>query len=793
MRFPIAWTVTIFFGLTAHAHFLAAQPFVFTEQGPGPIVNGQDEGLTNPTNPVAGAVNAVAIQPGSSDVIYVATVNGGIWKTTNATAASPTWTPLTDLQLPALSINSIAISPVDNNTIYAGSGSTSSDGFDGSAGFGVLKSIDGGATWSITGLPLMANRRIVDVVPTALGSPAGSVVMAASFFGAGGVYRTADGGATWTRISGLAGSGLPNTGVSSLVADPTNANRFYVSIARAETSVVANLGIWVSNDGGLTWAQTLTVFPAAGNSYRIPLSVNASTGVLWAMVIDRTTFDITGIFYSPNQGATWLGGQVPSPSMFPGGQGSLHGAIAASPTDPTVVYISGDRQNNPFPNANGCSNFSGNIFRGVQSAGVVAFTNVVCSGANRTSPHADSRRMVFDSNGNVLNANDGGLFRLTNPDSAARVWSSVLGSSGSTLRPTEFVSVTYDPLTNVVMGGAQDVGSSYQLTPGSFTWNTLEQGDGAYTAVDADQTAHPGTSIRYFCYVFMQGCFRRSYNTSNAGVGAFISLGLNIIAGAGSGQKLLNYDPNLQFYNPYVLNRLNGQRMLIGSTNIYESMNQGDSLTDLLNTGAVISSLSYGSMLNGVAQSDAFYVAAGTKLWHRVTLGGPITSIPSPSGQSIRWVVMDPQNYQRVYLVDSTSHVWGSTDEGATWSDLTLNLPSLCTDVRTVEIYSPDPGIRNTRLLVGGMGGVFVIHRPGAAGFAWGPAGSNLPHGLALTVKYDYANNVLLAGYLGRGAWTVTNPFGGSSVLPAPSFIGEPEPSPLPALVPVATPASPDN
>src|SRR5262245_40690462 len=77
---------------------------IWVAQGPGPIINGQDAGITSPqgNNPVAGAIEAVAPlvttpnYTGNADVIYVATVNGGVWKTTNATAATPSWTPLTD-------------------------------------------------------------------------------------------------------------------------------------------------------------------------------------------------------------------------------------------------------------------------------------------------------------------------------------------------------------------------------------------------------------------------------------------------------------------------------------------------------------------------------------------------------------------------------------------------------------------------------------------------------------------------------------------------------------------------
>src|SRR5438067_952866 len=80
----------------------------WVEQGPGPILGGLVEGL--PT--VTGAVEAIATDSHNADVVFVGAVNGGVWKTTNATAASPNWIPLTDFQLPGISINSLAISPV---------------------------------------------------------------------------------------------------------------------------------------------------------------------------------------------------------------------------------------------------------------------------------------------------------------------------------------------------------------------------------------------------------------------------------------------------------------------------------------------------------------------------------------------------------------------------------------------------------------------------------------------------------------------------------------------------------
>jgi hypothetical protein len=140
---------------------------VWVQQGGGPIINGQDEGITSPqgNNPVSGSIQAVAPSATDSNTIYVATTNGGVWKTTNATAATPIWTPLTDQALPALSLGSIMISPLDANVVFAGASLTSSYASDGGTRFGVARSLDAGATWSVVGTNL-ANKQVRSIVPT---------------------------------------------------------------------------------------------------------------------------------------------------------------------------------------------------------------------------------------------------------------------------------------------------------------------------------------------------------------------------------------------------------------------------------------------------------------------------------------------------------------------------------------------------------------------------------------------------------------------------------------------------
>ncbi|HEY6564100.1 MAG TPA: M10 family metallopeptidase C-terminal domain-containing protein, partial [Pirellulaceae bacterium] len=113
--------------------------------GPNGVIGGQVEGIAN--QPVAGAVHAIALDPTNSSIAYIGTVNGGVWKTTNALAANPTWRPTSD-GFP-LSIGGLDIDPGNVNAIVAGIGRFSSAGRDGGRLPGVLKSTNGGNSWEL--------------------------------------------------------------------------------------------------------------------------------------------------------------------------------------------------------------------------------------------------------------------------------------------------------------------------------------------------------------------------------------------------------------------------------------------------------------------------------------------------------------------------------------------------------------------------------------------------------------------------------------------------------------------
>ena len=728
----------------------SAPAFVFTkwtEQGPGPTLGGQDEGLTAQQNPVTGAVTAIATDPASADVAYVGTANGGIWKTTNATASSPTWTPLTDHQL-SLAISDLAISPASSSTLYAATGSFSS-GALGEPGVGVYKSTDSGATWTLLGASHFLNRRLGTVRPTTLNS--GNVVMAGVYdasAGNDGVWRSTDGGTTWARISGS--GGLPEGGVNAIVGDPGNANRFYAAV-RTGTP-----GVYRSTDGGITWSAVNTGLTNLASADRILLSVHNDASVNAVYAATLSTLTVTGVFRSTNQGGGWTAMDLP-PSIFPGNQANLHGALLADRTSATKVYIAGDRQAKPFPNGVGANDFSLRAFVG--NAAVASgsqWSSITNNGANATSPHADSRRLTFDASGNILAGTDGGIYRLSSPATSARVWSSVIG----TLRATEFWSTGYDTSTNTLLGGAQDTGSPEQTANGSLTWRDFQTADGGQVAVDTTSTA--GKSIRYTTRQNLGGFNRATFDSAG---NQLTSAAVGLIVNGTGGQNLFQWDPNIRFVQPYVLNNVDPTRMLVATADLYESSDRGDTLTDRTGqVGAFITAAAYGGRANGVNNADvAYFATAAPSLSVRTTAGGAFNKLTNYPGGTPISMAIDPQNWHTVVVVDTADHVWVSTNTGTSWSEITLNLHGLQpgTFASQVTFLAGPSSVSDDAIAVAGYGGVFGLRNPTSitASSAWTRiGGGGLPNVLVEDLRYDPSDDLLVAGTFGRGAWTLAHP-----------------------------------
>jgi hypothetical protein len=239
---------------------------IVREQGFGPVLNEGSSALPH-NSPAAGAVNIIVDNPRFHNIVYVGSVSGGVWVTFDAYSAFPTWFPLTDGFLPELSVNSLAISPVNPSAIFAGTGSTSSyDRINNNSGIGVARSLDAGLSWKVFAGSTFIGRTINSIVPTGLDS--GNIILAATWQDQGGVWRSIDNGESFHRISGNATAGLPDAGVTSLIGDPLKPKVFYAAVPQASQGSPPG-GIYRSDDGGLTWkniSDGIRRYPIPGES-----------------------------------------------------------------------------------------------------------------------------------------------------------------------------------------------------------------------------------------------------------------------------------------------------------------------------------------------------------------------------------------------------------------------------------------------------------------------------------------------------------------------------------------------
>jgi len=754
-------------------------------QGPGPMRFGQVEGIVN--GPVSGAVQTLVAHPTDANTLWLGATNGGLWKTTNALDASPTWAPLIDGAV-SLSIGALELDPTDttHRTLVAAIGRQSSFSRNGGPRVGLLRTVDGGTNWTLlTGAGALDGRNFAGVAPR------GSTIVASANFFAGclltGIYRSTDTGASFVKVSGMPGTGLPGGEVFDLAGDPTNPAVLYAAVRNATACTPGFVnGIYKSIDTGATWTKVSNAAMDAlasnnTNFNNAEMAVGQSGEVyVGLMNVGR----LAGLFRSGDGGASWIALDTPAtnengsligiqPSEHPGAQGSIHFSIRADPTDPNIVYLGGDRQpgggdgNAVFPNSLGAVNYSGRLFRvnatfppGSQATSLThcAVVSPGCptiSTLSNSAPHADSREMTFDAAGNLIEGDDGGIFRRTNPRGLGD-WFSVNG----TLAVTEFHSIAYDRVSKMVFAGAQDNGTSEQRTVGTRTWTLISTGDGG--DVQIDDTSSPSQSIRYSSFQNLQSLRRRTVNAAGVPTSTVFPA-----------RTVLNGGPALvgQFVTPVEVNAVDPARVLFAGTNdLYESLDRGDTVTALgFNLGGTAASrtavaMVFGGISGGAPNPDLLYAVNGPNVYVRTSGGGPpVRTLGVPGGaaaSTLRDIAVDPADWTHVYVVDSSGRVFASADTGATWSNVTGNLSLGTTDLRTIVVAPGTP----SAVLVGGQGGVFRM--PVDSAGTWARLGTGLPNVLVWDLDADAADNLVVAGTLGRGAWTI-----GTPSIPSPSTL----------------------
>ena len=736
--------------------------------GPGPLYRGQNEGLTN--RAVIGAIHGIAPHPSDSNIIYVATVNGGIWKTNNAKDVSPTWIPQTDIQS-SMSMGDVEFDLTDNTyqTLIAGSGRFSSLGRIGGDRAGVFRTTDGGVTWvDLNGG--MEGKNIASV------EARGSILLAAvdradSFTCENiGIYRSTDTGASWSQLT--ATQGIPRGGASSLVADPLNSNTFYAGVNTYGSCSSLARGIYKTTDAGASWIKVSdsameAVIGTRSCHFEIAVGRNVGTnpgetGNVFASMV-CSSGRLSALFRSGDAGITWTAMDIPETfdnegnngaggvvGLHPGGQGNTHSSIAADPTNDNIVYLGGDRQPYGFPNSIGANDYSGRLFRGdasqVPGSQMTPLTHI--GTANNSAPHADSRDLQFDSDGNLLESDDGGIFKRLLPRSTTGDWFSINGD----LKITEQHDAYYDTNSAVVVSGNQDNGTSIQSLFASTTWNNFFNADGGDVVVDDISLAGSNQSVRFYSFQNL-GAFRRVVYDQNNNIVSVTGPALTVIDGGA--------DFNAQFVTPLAINNINGNRMIIGGGNsVYESMDHATTLSEIgagiyvVGTGR--NNIAYGATDNedilyvGACQADCTLANDGDDgVFVRTTVGGAFTHVYTPTSSVIQGVTINPNDSTEAFVIEN-SVVLHTSDTGAMWSDITGDLSNFGR-LRSIEFLPDD---NNSKLVVGSNRGVFISEQ--ADGYTqWTTPADGMPNVPVFELHYDSISDRLIAGTMGRGSFVL--------------------------------------
>ncbi len=296
-----------------------------------------------------GRIETIDCPPGSPGTIYVGAGSGGVWKTVNG---GMTWTPLFD-RGPTMAIGDLAVSPSEPDVVWLGTGESlmARSSF---AGEGIFRSTDGGRTWESRGLEDTHHigRIVIDprdpdrVFVAAIGHQY-------TFNEERGVFTTADGGRTWTRSLFVD----ERTGVVDLAMDPADSRVLYAAAWERDRKAWNNTvcgpgsGIYRTTDGGGSWTRLKNGLPAGPFIGRIGLDVcPAAPGVVYAVIDNLTPVPAPPgrkaspvpaggeIYRSDDRGDSW---RKVNEGDLAAGTGYAFGDIRVSPKDPDVVYVLG--------------------------------------------------------------------------------------------------------------------------------------------------------------------------------------------------------------------------------------------------------------------------------------------------------------------------------------------------------------------------------------------------------------------------------------------------------------------
>ena len=699
--------------------------------GPAPLDTSAGALETRNASPAAGRASALAVDPTDSMTLYAGYALGGVWKTVDGGA---TWAPLMDLE-PTLAVGALAIDPAAPQTIYVGTGEPAP--YLGYSGEGVFKSTDGGQTFAKIGGATLDGLTIGRIF---LDGAAGHLYATAFYGGLGrgdicnfdvddpaqGLYRSDDGGDTWTIL--LSGQ------VTDLEVDTSVVpRRIFVGQFSA--------GALRSDDGGASWVAPAGL-PKKPSRVELAIAPTDPT-VVYAGLGDQQS---ASVYVSQDGGKTFA--LMPGAPDYCTGQCYYDNAVAVDPGDAKTLYVGGSLCG-VWKTSNGTDPAPTWVNASLQGQD--------CGGGDNWFVgyvHPDVHAIAFDPSApaTVFAASDGGLARSSD---GGATWTQ-LNAGVATL---QLYALCADPTSAVnLYGGAQDNGA-FMRTGTSLTWTGVSSGDGGYCAVDPKNPKLVLGSTDY------GSVFRTTTGFKGTPSFVFETDPSTCTAGApGCGDRV-------GFIAPLVGDPSTAGTFYVGTHRLYKTVNGGTKWTavsadltagkssvtcpdasfqpfDDTLTNITVAPSAPGTIYTGSQTGVISVTTDGGGTWTRVDK-------PPLPGRWVSGLAVDPRDPLTVFASfsgfdDATpgapGHVFRSQDGGQTWEP--RDIPA---DVPVDTLLAHPVG---SDLLYAGTDAGLLVTTDG--GRSWVTFDDGLPSVAVYALVYQRASGTLVAGTFGRSAWSRT-------------------------------------
>lgn len=673
----------------------------WTEMGPVGINSLQDQ-------VVSGRVNSLAVDPRNNSVLYAASAGGGVWKSVNR---GNRWTPLTD-DLPALSSGAVAVDPFTGDVWYG----TGELNFcrDCYYGAGVYRSGDGGSSWT------RVNPDAFLTSPTSLIAfdrrRQGTIFIGRST----ALWKTSDNGLTWRVV--LRGA------ITDFAANPTDSNIVYAAVGNFNGG--PENGIFRSTDGGENWVRLSDGLPEGSSMGRVSIATSTTDpSLLYALVVRATDFNFYGFFRSLNGGTSWEQiGNLPADMFLEDGlgQGFSNLLVRTDPRNPGVVYAGGSK-----------------LWKSADFG--TSWDDVSTPGRLPEDPHD----LIFDPGdpATFYVVGDSGVFRSSD---GGRTFTGLNQTLGVGL----VQSVALHPTNaGLAIGATQDNGNA--LYAGSLRWEQSREGDSGTVFFDRSNPQTVYTVAR-------RNSLRRSLDGGRT---------FQLIANGIDGND------RVQFYPPFIPDPQQPATLYFGTYRLWRSTNRGDLWTpisgDLTGSGtATISALA-------VAPTDSRVLYAGTSNGRvQVSTDGGATwrqtaALPNRFVTSIAVEPIIPGRAVVSLSGFGSGHVFRTENFGTTWQDISGALPDIPVNAVMID------GASTQTIYLGTDIGVFVRLNDGS----WAAMKDGLPNVVVLSLTQNPATGLIAAATHGRGIFTIPTARPGS-VAPRQAVLSNAAGNDLAAITP---------